>query len=65
MEGNTMQLASKFTAAEINAVIEADRRGEIKLPAADYNDKTLTAELDRQGWKRTQGRIDVWQSIAR
>jgi hypothetical protein len=48
MEGNTMQLVSKFTAAEINAVIEASRRGEIKLESRDYNDKTLTAALDRE-----------------
>jgi hypothetical protein len=37
----------KFTAAEVQAIIEAERRGEFQLPEGDYTDATLTAALER------------------
>ena len=56
-----MQLIAKFTAAEVNAIIEAERRGEFQLPPADYNDKTLAKALDKVGWDRR--RRDAWQNV--
>ena len=37
----------KFTAAEVQAIIEAERRGEFQLPGGDYTDATLAAALER------------------
>jgi len=37
----------KFTAAEVQAIIEAERRGEFQLPEGYYTDATLTAALER------------------
>jgi hypothetical protein len=45
-----MQTRSRFTAAQVNAVIEADRSGKIHLEERDYNDDTLTAALNREGY---------------
>jgi hypothetical protein len=42
-------MARTFTAAQVHAIIEAERRGEFQLPEGDYDDVTLEAALQAIG----------------